>query len=330
MSSELGVAVWGLGRHAHRRVLPALAESKSVRIVGICTRNAERGRAEAARYACRYFPSPEAMLGDRQVRAVYVVTPTGFHFTHAQQVLEADKHLWCEKPLTHSQATTCRLFDLAQQKGLMIATALTYKYHPQFALVKRVIADGTLGEIKHLSIRFGMPHLESKTFRDDPEAGGGALLDLGCYALSVAYQLLRQPVELVAAHLAATPPSRVDTEGWAVLRNADVGFDAAWGMGLAYRNVLEVWGSRGILTADRIFTKESDYDSAVQISNERGAQPTLVPAGRANGHVAMIDAFASSVGVAPFFSAERGEAEWCAAVTDRIASYRDGGTAPPK
>jgi predicted dehydrogenase len=132
MSSELLVAVWGLGRHATRRVLPALLQSEGVKLAGICTRNEEAGRAKAAELNCHYFTSPGQMLSDERVQAVIVTTPTGLHFQHGSMVLEAEKHLWCEKPMTHSYASTCRLFELAAEKGVFAASCLMYKYHPQF------------------------------------------------------------------------------------------------------------------------------------------------------------------------------------------------------
>ena len=292
IDSRLGVAVWGLGRHATRRVLPALAESSSVRIAGICTRNDQRGRAEAARYSCAYFSSPELMLRDSRIDVVYVATPAGLHFAQGLSVLEADKHLWCEKPMTHSHATTCQLFDTAAHKGLMAANGFMYKYHPQFAAIKRILAERTIGELLEISIRFGLPQLGTPSFRDDPDLGGGALLDVGCYSLSVAYQLLAEPPELKSARVVAAPPSRVDTDGWAVLQGETL-VDSVWGMGRAYQNYLRVWGSRGVLVADRVFTKEDDYESTVLVYDERGGPPAVVGSGQGNSHRAMVDAFAN-------------------------------------
>jgi len=322
MSSELGVAVWGLGRHATRRVLPALAECRSVRIAGVCTRNEQSGRAAASRYECEYFASPSLMLGDSRVDVVYVATPTGLHFAHGRLALEAGKHLWCEKPLTHSYATTCELFQIAEKAGLMVACGLMYKYHPQFAAIKRVISAQTIGDVKVLSIRFGMPNLDVATFREDPDLGGGALLDLACYPLSIAYQLLDPPPALCLAHVAATTPSRLDTDGWAILQCGETVVDSAWGMGRAYQNKLEIWGSKGVLVADRVFTKEDDYDSAVFVSDQRGREPTVLRSGRASGLRSMIDVFAASLSSSEFLAGERREMEWCALMAEKIAGCR--------
>lgn len=324
MSFELSVAVWGLGRHAIRRVLPALVQSQMVELVGICTRNQELGRAKAAELGCKYFESPDRMLSDDRVQAVVVTTPTGLHLQHGLRVLEAEKHLCCEKPMTHSYQSTCRLFELAAEKGVSAMSGLMYKYHPQFLALNRIVKERALGELKSLSIKFGMPTLNVDTFRDDPELGGGASLDMSCYPLSVAYQLLTRPPELRCASVSTQAGSRTDTDGWAVLEGEGVVIGCEWGMGRAYQNGLQVWGAEGLITCDRAFTKEDDYDSTLVLYDERGTQSSVIQTGRASSYRSMIETFAASVNEPEFFVAERAETEWCAMMTDKILRGRGG------
>ena len=318
MNSELSVAVWGLGRHAIRRVLPAIVQSQVIELVGICTRNQELGKAKAAELNCEYFASPDHMLSDDRVQAVLVTTPTGLHFQHGLRVLEAEKHLCCEKPMTHSYQTTCRLFELAAEKNVSAMSGLMYKYHPQFLALKRIIEERTLGELKSLSIKFGMPTLNVDTFRSDPELGGGALLDMSCYPLSVAYQLLTEPPELRCANVATQASSKADTDGWAILEGQGVVVDCEWGMGRAYQNSLQIWGAKGLIVCDRAFTKEDDYDSSLVFYDQRGSQSPVIQTGRANSYRAMIETFAMRLNEPEFFVTERAETEWCAMMTDKI------------
>jgi predicted dehydrogenase len=311
-------------------VLPALAQSRVVRVAGICTRNAHNGRIWAKDYGCAYFATPDAMFRDARVDVVYVTTPTGLHFAHGCQVLEAGKHLWCEKPMTTSYTSTRDLFDAAERKGLMAVSGLMYKYHPQFAAIKRLLAEQAIGDVKTLSIRFGMPRLDEPTFRDDPALGGGALLDLACYPLSAVYQLLHSPPSLVAGYVGTAPASAVDTDGWTILAHGDILVDIAWGMDRAYQNKLQIWGSRGLLVADRVFTKEDHYDSTVLVSDHRGGAPSVLPSGSASSLGAMVEAFVSNFGRREFLDAERRETEWCALMTEEIAQYRQPLDASPR
>ena len=169
-----------------------------------------------------------------------------------------------------------------------------------------------------MTIKFGMPLLGEKTFRDQPDPGGGALLDLGCYPLSVSYQLLPAPPKLRNARLITRAPSTADTDGWAVLEGQGAVISCEWGMGRAYQNWLEVWGTEGVVFCDRAFTKEDDHDATLVVYDQRGNQSSVVRAGRANSHRAMIETFSVKLNEPDFFDAERAEALWCAMVTDEI------------
>ena len=318
----MGVAVWGIGRHALRRLLPAITESRGVRLIGVCTRDRERGRAIAAQLECVHFSSVEEMLGDERVGAVILATPTGLHFEHGVRVVEGAKHLWCEKPLTHSYQTTRVLFDRAAEMGVMAVTGLMYKYHPQFVELKRLVATEALGQLRSLSIRFGIPALESETFRGNPALGGGALLDFSSYPLSAIYQLLGDSPVLRCARVSKGAGSQADTDGWAVLEHRDVLIDCAWGYARAYQNVLEIWGTKGVCRVNRVFTKEPDHDSTLVRYDQRGAEEATVHTGRANAFCAMFETLAGQVGNADFQATERAETEWCARLIEQIGISR--------
>ena len=135
------MAVWGVGRHARKRILAAVKDAESVELVGLCTRDQAVGKKEADRRDCFYFSSSEEMLSDPNVEAVYLCTPTGLHFSQGQSVLQAGKHLWCEKTLTTSYAHSHRLIELAREKNLFVGEAYMYKYHLQFKRLKEVVKN---------------------------------------------------------------------------------------------------------------------------------------------------------------------------------------------
>ncbi len=113
MSDKMKVAVWGVGRHARKRILTAMKDAESVELIGICTRDQTVGKEEAIRGNCDYFLSSDEMLSDPNVEAVFLCTPTGLHFSQGQSVLQAGKHLWCEKALTPPFAPAHPMIELA-------------------------------------------------------------------------------------------------------------------------------------------------------------------------------------------------------------------------
>src|SRR5690242_11506502 len=101
-AEPLKIAVWGLGGHAFKNVLPALQASSNTKLVGVYTRNNDSARRASAENGCHVWNDPETMLSDARVEAVYLATPIGLHHEHGLAVLKSRKHLICEKSLTHS------------------------------------------------------------------------------------------------------------------------------------------------------------------------------------------------------------------------------------
>ena len=317
-SGKLSVGIWGIGGHARRRLLPAILQSDALDLIGLCTRNRTTGEEEAAAAQCVFFQTPEEMLADPRIDAVVLSTPTGLHHAHGLAVIATGKHLISEKPLTHSAATTIDLFAKAEAQGVRIFSALMYKHHPQFRAIQSIVTDGKLGAVQSISIKFGMPSLAHQTFRSDPYLGGGALLDVACYQLSFAYQLLPEAPQLQAARISFRDGSLTDTDGWCMLEKDGVAIHCEWGMGRAYQNRAEIWGSDGILFCDRVFTKESDYISTLVTHDLRGQKLQEYVIEAANAYMTMFDDFASDLAVSGTGTDCRDEAIWCAHITDAI------------
>jgi predicted dehydrogenase len=295
MTGEVRVAVWGLGGHALRRVLPALTRCRRTTLRGIATRNLAIGRATAEQYGCLAWDSPDAMLSDPDVDAVYVATPTGVHHEHGTRVLEAGKHLFCEKSLTDSLDRSLALLSSARARQLALCEAFMYRHHPQFRRAAEIIAGRDFGPVLSLTSRFGIPHQDRSGFRYSRALGGGALLDLGCYPINLALALLGGPLEVTACSAPRSVESfEVDIDGHAVLTTPS-GAQAhlEWGYGRAYRNELFVWGANQSLYADRIFSKPTDFEATLIVSDLHGhSRRESVPA--AESFVAMLEAFADA------------------------------------
>jgi NDP-hexose-3-ketoreductase len=266
------VGVWGLGRHARRRILPAIARCPSTLLTGVTTRDQNVSRDEAARYECQSWPTPTAMLNDCDLDAVYVSTPTGLHAPHGMMVLRAGKHLWCEKPLCATLPEAQQLSRTARNNDLALCEGLMYLYHPHFSAVRRIVSDPAFGHVLSIRSQFGLPPLEQPGFRLDPVLGGGALLDLAPYPLSAVLELVDQPLDVIASNIEGQNGCDVDISGFALLSTADQTTRAylEWGYERAYRNHLSVWGEHGSLLTDFIFSKADEYRPSVYLRDKRG------------------------------------------------------------
>jgi len=253
------VAVWGLGNHAINLILPALASIDEVRLVGVCSRNRKVVEECEKKWGCYGWFSPKEMLNHNDVDVVYIATPIGVHFSFSEQALKAGKHVWCEKPLTCDYEETKFLVSLAEKLNKGLTESFMYLHHTQFHRVKQFIDESE--QVHSVICRFGIPALEKPGFRNEPKLCGGALWDVASYTVSAVLALFpSQQVEILYSEVRQKEDSPVDTEGRVLLRFSK-GTTAylEWGVGVAYKNELDVWADEGSLFTDKFFSKPKDY-----------------------------------------------------------------------
>lgn len=162
------------------------------------------------------YGSYDALVTSPEVDIVYVATPHPMHLAGAVSAIEAGKHVLIEKPITLDAEEARTIADLAKERGVLAMEAMRTRYLPHMARIREIIAAGTLGEIRH----FAADHTQSLS--TDPthrlnalELGGGALLDLGIYPISLAWDVLGAPTTVRA--LGRLGETGADTEMAAIL-----------------------------------------------------------------------------------------------------------------
>ena len=268
--SLLNVVVWGLGNHAQNRILPALSAIDEIKLIGVCSRNGEAVQTCAEQWDCYGWNDPERMLNSTEVDVVYIATPIGVHFSLAKQAIEAGKHVWCEKPLTCRYMDTQTLVLLAEERGKVLTESFMYLYHPQFHRVKKFVNDSK--GVFSVICRFGIPALDRPGFRNSSELCGGALWDVATYTVSALLPLFpNQQVKVIFSEVLTKKGLQVDNEGRAVLRFSQ-GATAylEWGVGVGYKNEIDLWTKDGSFFTDKIFSKPKEYRPQYQIRDLNG------------------------------------------------------------
>ncbi|HUX38426.1 MAG TPA: Gfo/Idh/MocA family oxidoreductase, partial [Rectinemataceae bacterium] len=185
---------WGIlsvSGHYALRVHGPLSRLAEARIVAIASRDRTRAEAASSRFGIRRsHASYEALLADPEVEAVYIPLPNDLHAEWTEKALHAGKHVLCEKPLAMDAAQARGMAELASQKGLLLMEAFMYRYHPQWLRAKEIIQSGELGAIRAVHAWFGYNNADPSNIRNRIENGGGALYDIGCYAVSVSRWLV--------------------------------------------------------------------------------------------------------------------------------------------
>jgi predicted dehydrogenase len=268
--SLLNVAVCGLGNHAQNRILPALSAIDEIKLIGVCSRNGEVVKTCAEQWNCYGWNDPERMLNSTEVDVVYIATPIGVHFSLAKQAIEAGKHVWCEKPLTCRYVDTQTLVSLAEERGVVLTESFMYLYHSQFHRVKKFVNDSK--GVYSVICRFGIPALDRPGFRNSSELCGGALWDVATYTVSALLPLFpNQQVKVIFSEVLTKKGLQVDNEGRAVLRFSQ-GATAylEWGVGVSYKNEIDLWTKDGSFFTDKIFSKPKEYRPQYKIRDLNG------------------------------------------------------------
>ena len=242
-------------------------------------RETVRAQVFINQYGGKIFEGYEAVVNSDEIEMVYIPLPPALHYEWAKKALEKGKHVLVEKPATISRAQTEELICLANKKSLAFHENYMFTFHDQLDAIDEMIKQGMIGDIRLYRICFGFPRKAVNDFRYDRTLGGGALFDAGGYALNYAYRLLGPTATLKYAQSNYLNEFEVDIYGSAALVNdAETTAQIAFGMDNNYKCELEVWGSKGCLTTDRIFTAPVGYIPTVVIRNGNEERTIKLPA----------------------------------------------------
>ena len=211
MTDSLRWGILGTGWIASQFIQDLLANGMTVAAVG--SRSQETADAFAARYGIpTAHPSYEALVADPTIDAIYVSTPHPLHYENARLALSAGKHVLVEKPFTLNAAEAREVVDLAAQKKLVVLEAMWTRWLPHMVRVREIIAAGTLGDVRTVIADHNQDLPDDPAHRiNNPDLGGGALLDLGIYPVSFAWDVFGKP-STIAAISSPTASTGVDRQ----------------------------------------------------------------------------------------------------------------------
>jgi xylose dehydrogenase (NAD/NADP) len=225
MAEQVKWGILGNAMIARKCVLPAIRKSRNGLIQALGTRSPAAAEEAADKNEIRrLYAAYDAVLDDPEVNAVYIPLPNHMHLPWTLRALDAGKHVLCEKPLACNAAEACRMADKAATSGLLMMEAFMYRFHPRSRRIKQLVADGGIGRPRLVRSAFCY-HMNDDIFQSGANArlksdmGGGALLDVGCYGVSVARWLMAaEPITAQAQ--AVYHPGGVDVHLVGTLRFA--------------------------------------------------------------------------------------------------------------
>ena len=235
-------------------------QDAGLRVAAVGSRTAERAEAFAAEHGIpNAHGSWAALAADPAVDAIYVATPHPAHAEAARIALEHGKHVLVEKPFTLNAAEARDLVALAAERRLVVLEAMWTRFLPHMLEIHRAIADGAIGTPRVLVAEHTQALPSDPSHRmNDPELGGGALLDLGVYPVSFGVDLFGLPTGVEAT--ATWTPTGVDRRVQGVLTHeggASTVFLAA--SDLAGMNRAVILGTGGSIEIDHVWYTPTSF-----------------------------------------------------------------------
>jgi NDP-hexose-3-ketoreductase len=232
----------------------------------------------------------EEVVGDVNIDLIYVPLPNSLHCEWICKALENGKHVLVEKPLVLNKIDFDRISKIAIEKNLVVKQNFMFEYHSQFKFIQEQIISGYIGEIRSIRASFGFPPFQDlDNIRYSQSLGGGSLNDAGAYGIMISTLLLDFSQHYyVASSLNFDRERNIDLYGGAFLidgngKTAHINF----GFDNYYQCNLEIWGSKGKISANRIFTAGPGVEPEVLIEVDDSCERIMF--GSENHFVHLLD-----------------------------------------
>jgi predicted dehydrogenase len=203
--------VLGVASIAVRRVIPAMQAGEYSEIVGIASRDLKKAEEAARKLEIpKAYGSYEELLADPEIEAVYNPLPNHLHVPWSIKAAEAGKHVLCEKPISVTVAEAKTLLATRDRTGVKMGEAFMVKTHPQWLRTRELVRTGKIGELRAITGAFSYFNRDPTNVRNVAEWGGGGMLDIGCYPITMSRFIFGEEPTQAAGLIERDPDFKTD------------------------------------------------------------------------------------------------------------------------
>jgi predicted dehydrogenase len=203
---------WGIISTANigvEKVIPGMLKSPDIEVAAIASRRLVTAKATAEKLGIpKAYGSYEDLLADPDIEAVYNPLPNHLHVPLTLAAAKAGKHVLCEKPIAITAKEATKLKKLP--KGILVAEAFMVRHNPQWMDARARVKRGEIGEVKAIQCLFSYFNRDPKNVRNMADIGGGGLLDIGCYPITIARYIYNAEPQRVIGTVERDPKFRTD------------------------------------------------------------------------------------------------------------------------
>jgi len=195
-----------------------MQKSSRCEIAAIASRDLARAKAAAEQLGIqKAYGSYEELLKDPSIDAIYNPLPNHLHVPWSVRAAEAGKHVLCEKPIALSASEARQLIEVRDRTGVKIGEAFMVRAHPQWLRAREIVESGAIGELRSTLSVFSYFNIDPKNIRNIPEFGGGAVMDIGCYPITISRWLFGREPQRVMSLIERDPQLGIDRLSSAIL-----------------------------------------------------------------------------------------------------------------
>ena len=254
---------WGIistARIGIQKVIPALQGGRYCTVTAIASRDLAKAQAAAkALRISKAYGNYEAILADPDVDAVYIGLPNHLHVPWAIKALHAGKHVLCENPIALNADEALQLLAVAQHyPRLKIMEAFMYRFHPQWQRARELVRTGQIGELRTVQSFFSYCNVDPNNIRNLADIGGGGLLDIGCYCISLSRFVFEAEPTRVLGLAAFDPQFKTDTLASGILEFARGTATFTCGTQLVPYQRVNIFGTEGRVEIEIPFNAPPD------------------------------------------------------------------------
>ncbi len=292
---KLTWGVLGTSKFAGRSTIPATQKSRYSEVIAVASRDRERATAFAAQPGIpKAYGSYEALLSDPEIEVVYIPLPNNMHVDWTLKALKAGKHVLCEKPIGLNYSDAQRLEKAAADyPGLKVMEAYMYRHHPQWRKVRELAEDKAVGEVKAVHSTFSYYNEDTSNIRNIAETGGGAMLDIGCYCVSLSRFVFGREPERVAGRVERDPGTKIDRFSSGMLDFGSGIATFSCGTQLQPYQRVNILGTKGRIEIEIPFNAPNDRPSRIWL--QRGGPVEEITFDVCDQYTIQADLFAEAI-----------------------------------
>ena len=265
---KLPWGILGTANIAVSKVIPAMQRGEWCEVVAIASRDLEKAKQVAQRLGVpKAYGSYEELLDDESVDVVYNPLPNHLHVPWSIAVAEAGKHVLCEKPIALNAEEALQLVAVRDRTGVKIQEAFMVRTHPQWLGTRELVRTGRIGQLRSIGGFFSYFNSDPGNIRNHQELGGGALMDIGCYPVTISRFLFEEEPDRVMGIVERDPKLGVDRLTSVILNFTRGQAIFTCSTQLAPYQRMQIFGTQGRIEVEIPFNAPADRPTRIFIDD---------------------------------------------------------------